>query len=213
MEWILKICGNGTEALQGKSETLQTSLDLIASMGTLLARTAPPQADGVWDALWERANGLANDLELPELHERRMRWARPDYGEVQDKRCHSKEDYRTKVFIPTCEKVTMELDASTIICRTIQLNINPIFSCRFLSKENMTIYQGICGISPGSADFLNSEKVRYKTHRSGTLTLFLIWFYVSGSWILKALQAHRVSQLTDPQDRARNDVAYLGQGR
>ena len=57
MEWILKICGEATEALQGKSETMQTSLDLNASMGTLLDCTAPPQADVVWDAPWRGLMG------------------------------------------------------------------------------------------------------------------------------------------------------------
>ena len=40
MEWILKICGDATEALQPGTDTLQTALDLISDMETLLTRTA-----------------------------------------------------------------------------------------------------------------------------------------------------------------------------
>ena len=44
-EWILKICGDATEALQGGTETLQTALDLIDRMQILLTRPAPPKSD------------------------------------------------------------------------------------------------------------------------------------------------------------------------
>ena len=111
MEWILRISVDATEALQGRTETLKTAPDLIEVMKTLFTRTAPPRGDYAWDVLWEMVHSLVTELNLPERHERRVRRSRHHYGEMQDRRCHSKEDYCTEVFIPTCVKVIDELKA------------------------------------------------------------------------------------------------------
>ena len=146
MEWVLRICGDATITFQSESQNLQTGLDQVALMKTLLERPSLPAPDNIWDKLWSRAEELISDLYLPELRERRVRRARQDFAEVMDKRCHSKDDYRTQVFVPVCEKVFSELHS------------------RFLVEENSVIYSGVASLSPKNANFLDTTKISAFCH-------------------------------------------------
>ena len=73
-------------------------------MRTFLDRLIPPNVDPIWDKIWEEAQGIVTECDLPALPQRPIRRARSDHVDHAGN-YYSKEDYLKSVFLPrVCQK-------------------------------------------------------------------------------------------------------------
>ena len=96
MKFILKICNDASVLLQGKTETLPEALKCIQTMRTFLDRPIPPNVDLIWDEIWEEAQKIIADCDIPALPQRRIRRARAD-GSDHGGNYIGKDDYLKRV--------------------------------------------------------------------------------------------------------------------